>query len=318
MNLAVFAKEAIYGAAASSKPVAGAPAHPQVTYFGEIAWVAIAQGAAFLGGLAVVKMAATVLGPAEYGKLSVALAIIGIAQVCFYGAISQTAMRFLAFASAHNLLRDYKISLVKLAGIAAALVLSVWIVASLFGWQRLAPVPAAILVACAIGSGAQMIAMAVCNAARKREVVGIAQVAESLIRPVLIFIVTYLTIASAYHTLVAYLISTCLVASIIVALWSVKAGNVQSSEWDMRNGGDVSSGHLTWTMTTFAAPFVIFAILGVLGSHGERLLLAKWATWPEVGRYSVMAQLVMAPNVLFTAVINQFYFPLVLEFRREA
>ena len=101
--------------------------------------------------------------------------------------------------------------------------------------------------------------------------------------------------------------------SIIVALWTAKEGKIRSSGWDLQSEG-VTSEHLTWTMTTFAAPFVVFAVLGALGSHGERLLLAKWATWSEVGAYALMAQLVMAPNVLFTAVINQFYFPLVFQF----
>lgn len=315
MKIAVFAEKTLDNAASSWNSVA-TPASGRLAYFGEIAWVAIAQGAAFVGGLATVKVAATVLGPAEYGKLSVVLAIIGIAQVCFYGAISQTAMRFLAYASVHNLLKDYKLSLVKLAGVAAAFIVLVWGLAALFGLQRLVPVPVAILVAYAIVNGALMVAIAVCNAARERDVVGIAQTAEAFIRPLLIIAVTYLTIATAAHTLVAYLISTALVGLIIVALWTAKEGKIQSSVWDVRGGKgeSVTATHLTWMMTTFAAPFVVFAVLGVLGSHGERLLLAKWVTWSEVGSYALMAQLVMAPNVLFTAVINQFYFPLVFQF----
>jgi O-antigen/teichoic acid export membrane protein len=313
MKMAVSAEKTLDNAASSWASIA-APASRRLAYFGEIAWVAIAQGAAFLGGLATVKVAATVLGPAEYGKLSVALAVIGIAQVCFYGAISQTAMRFLAFASGHNLLKDYKLSLVKLAGVAAAFIVLAWGLAAVFGLQHLLPVPAAIVVAYATVSGAQMVAIAVCNAARKRDVVGVAQTAEAFIRPLLIVAVTYLTISTATHTLVAYLISTGLVGFIVVALWTAKEDNNQNSGWDLQSREGVTSKHLTWTMTTFAAPFVVFAVLGVLGSHGERLLLAKWATWSEVGTYALMSQLVMAPNVLFTTVINQFYFPLVFQF----
>jgi O-antigen/teichoic acid export membrane protein len=203
---------------------------------------------------------------------------------------------------------------VKLAGIAAALIVLAWLFALVVGLQRLAPVPTAILGIYAIVSGAQMVAIAVCNAARKRDVVGIAQGAEAFIRPSLIIAISYLTISNASHVLVAYLISTCLVGFIIVALWTMKDGKIRSSERDLQNDEGVTSTHLTWTMTTFAAPFIVFAILGVLGSHGERLLLAKWASWSEVGSYALMAQLVMAPNVLFTAVINQFYFPLVFQF----
>ena len=313
MKTAVVGKTAPDNVASSLSPYA-APAS-RLAYLGEITWVAIAQGAAFLGGLATIKVAATVLGPSEYGKLSVGLAVVGIAQVCLYGAISQTAMRFFAFANAHGLQREYKRALVRLAGTVVALILSAATVTTVFGLRSLASVPVLILAAYAIITGAQMIAVAVCNAARKRDVVGIAQTSEALIRPLLIIVVTYFTVASASHTLLAYLISTCLVVSIIVALWAMKEGPARGTDrGSLRSNESATSGSLAWTMTTFAAPFVVFAVLGVIGSHGERLLLAKWTSWSEVGSYALMAQLVMAPNVLFTAVINQFYFPLVFQF----
>jgi len=66
-------------------------------------------------------------------------------------------------------------------------------------------------------------------------------------------------------------------------------------------------------MMTYAVPFVLFGLLGAVGSHGERLILARWATWSEVGSYALMSQLVMAPNVLFVGVVNQFYFPLIFQ-----
>src|SRR5581483_3418491 len=212
------------------------------------------------------------------------------------------------------LLGEYRLALVKLAGIAALVIFASWALASIFGLQRLAPIPVAMLAAYAIISGAQMVAIAICNAARKRDVVGIAQTSEAFIRPLLIVVVTYVTVASAHHTLVAYLISTCLVVAVIVALWASKerAGRLEPSA--ARSGDNSPGTGLAWAMTTFAAPFVVFAVLGVIGSHGERLLLSKWVTWAEVGSYALMAQLVMAPNVLFTAVINQFYFPLVFQF----
>jgi O-antigen/teichoic acid export membrane protein len=312
MKMTVFDKRALENPAPSWSSVV-APAGRQA-YLGELAWVAIAQGATFLGGLATVKVAASILGPAEYGKLSVGLAVVGVVQVCLYGAISQTAMRFFAFANAQKQHTEYKRALMKLTGAAAAFVFSAAILASLFGLQRVTSVPVAVLVAYAIINGTQMVAVAVCNAARKRDLVGIVQTSEAFIRPLLIVAVTYFTIASAFHTAIAYLISTCLVVSIFVALWAAKEGTAPRSEqYSPQANESVTSESLAWSMMTFAAPFVIFAVLGVIGSHGERLLLAKWASWSEVGSYALMMQLVMAPNLLFTAVINQFYFPLVFQ-----
>jgi O-antigen/teichoic acid export membrane protein len=287
-----------------------------MAYTREIAWVAVAQGAAFVGGLAVVKTTAAALGPAEYGKLSVALAIISISQICFYGSISQTASRFLAFAGSHNLLKRYEISLGKFAVVAAASIALFGVVASALGVQQLLPVPAALLCAYAIINGFQAIAIAVCNAARKRELVAITLAAEALVRPILILLITHATGATAYHALLAYVISTCLICLVIVALWSAadwsSVTNYDSAP--KRSDEIVTSRQLTWLMITYTSAFVMFGILGALGSNGERLLLAKWVDWSDVGVYTVMAQLVMAPNVLFTNVINQFYFPMVFQF----
>ena len=101
----------------------------------------------------------------------------------------------------------------------------------------------------------------------------------------------------------------------IVALWSTSDWRATEPErTTFQFDESISAKHLTWSMTSFAAPFVVFGILGAIGSHGERLLLAKWANSSDVGTYALMAQLAMAPNVLFTTVINQFYFPLVFQF----
>jgi O-antigen/teichoic acid export membrane protein len=314
MPLAAFGKIAISNTAFLSNSTV-ASGQWRIAYAREFVWVALAQAAAFVGGLVTVKAAAVVLGPAEYGKLSIALAIVGIFQVCFYGAISQTATRFFGFASARHRLSDYKLSLLKLIGFAAAAVVSLWILGGTFGVQNLLPVPAAILCAYAITSGAQMVAIAVFNAARKREFVATLQSAEAFMRPVLIIIITYLEASTADYALFAYLISSCLIFFIIVGLWSMNGWSSATPEpRTLQFDGAATANHLTWGMTTFAAPFVVFGILGAIGSHGERLLLAKWVNWSDVGTYALMTQLVMAPNVLFTTVINQFYFPLVFQF----
>ena len=95
-------------------------------YAREVVWVIAAQAASFFGGLATVKAAAVVLGPSEYGKLSASLAIMGIAQVCLYGAISQAAMRFLVYAELRSSLKEYLRSLALFAAIATAAIGMLW------------------------------------------------------------------------------------------------------------------------------------------------------------------------------------------------
>jgi O-antigen/teichoic acid export membrane protein len=283
-------------------------------YFREIAWVAIAQGAAFVGGLATVKVAAVGLGPSEYGKLSVGLAIIGIFQVCLYGAISQTATRFLAYAGGHGLLREYNFALAKLAALSAIVIGSAWAAAVVFGMGKWLPLPAAILALYAIINGVQAIMLAVFNAARRRELVAVVQIAEAVVRPLFILALTRVTIPTAYHAMAGYVSTSVFLVVLIVAIFYLgDSAPLKYDPPDDSAGLPVTGRRLSWDMTTFAAPFVIFGLLGALGSHGERLLLARWASWSDVGSYALMAQLVGAPNVVFTTIINQFYFPLVFQ-----
>ncbi|HEV7510212.1 MAG TPA: oligosaccharide flippase family protein [Candidatus Acidoferrum sp.] len=280
-------------------------------YSREIAWVGAAQAAAFLGGLATVKTAAVNLGPSEYGKLSAALAIIGIAQICLYGPIAQTATRFLSFAAARNMLRSYEVSLVKLVFVATAIIGLLWALTFTLHLDSWLPLPAAALCVYIVVSGFQMVAVAVCNAGRKRKIVALVQVAEAVVRPTLIFFILKLSVVTAYHALLAYALSSFLLVILIASLWSSAALPLL----DVPTSADrsITAGRLTFNMVAFALPFVLFGLLGTVGSHGERLLLASWATWSEVGSYALMSQLVMAPNLLFTGVVNQFYFPLVFQ-----
>jgi O-antigen/teichoic acid export membrane protein len=280
-------------------------------YSREIAWVGAAQAAAFLGGLATVKTAAVNLGPSEYGKLSVALAIIGIAQVCLYGSISQAATRFLSLAAARNRLRSYEVSVVKLVSVATAIIGLLWALTFTLDVQSWLPLPAAVLCVYVVVSGFQMVAVAVCNAGRKRKIVALVQVTEAILRPILILFILTLSVATAYHALMAYVLSSLLLV-VLITIWSSAAPpllDVSSTSADQ----SITADGMTFNMMKFAAPFVLFGVLGAVGSHGERLLLAKWGTWSEVGSYALMSQLVMAPNVLFTGVVNQFYLPLVFQ-----
>jgi O-antigen/teichoic acid export membrane protein len=281
-------------------------------YSREIAWVGAAQAAAFLGGLATVKTAAVSLGPSEYGKLSVALAIIGIAQVCLYGSISQAATRFLSLAATRDMLRSYEVSLVKLVSVATAIIGLLWALTFTLDLQSWLPLPAAVLGVCVVVSGVQMVAVAVCNAGRKRKIVALVQVAEAVLRPTLILFILTLSVATAYHALLAYALSSFFLVVLITSIWSSAAVpliDISSTSADQ----SITAGRLTFNMMTYAVPFVVFGLLGAVGSHGERLLLAKWATWSEVGSYALMSQLMMAPNVLFIGVVNQFYLPLVFQ-----
>ena len=159
-----------------------------------------------------------------------------------------------------------------------------------------------------------MVAIAVCNAGRRRRLVAIALIVDALARPLLILVMARISISTADTALIAYLVSATLLVVILGSVLSFSDWSIGNSEIVRRqDAGLVTGKSLIGDMASFAGPFVVFGILGAIGSHGERLLLAEWATWAEVGSYALMAQLVMTPNVLFTAIVNQFYLPIIFE-----
>jgi O-antigen/teichoic acid export membrane protein len=189
-----------------------------------------------------------------------------------------------------------------------------WNIAIFFKFEDWLPLSAALLSVYAIINGTQAILIAVCNAARKRKLVAVVQIAEAISRPLLIVALSYLVARTVQNAFLAYVLSATLLVSAMLALRTV----VGRSDAELKSGvvdhEKLTSKRLTSNMIAYTVPFVVFGALGTLGSHGERLLLSKWVQWGDVGSYALMAQLAMAPNVLFTSIVNQFYFPVIFQF----
>lgn len=274
----------------------------------EASWVAIGQASAAIGGLLALKVSTNVLGPAEFGRFSAVLAIVGIGQVCFFGPVSQAALRFLWTAREHHILGAYRFSLLKLylAGVLATILCGM--ISILAGFDHAQMASAILIVMLTIVSGLQMILLAVVNAARLRKWVAGLQIADAIIKPVLI-----LTFAgnSASGVVSAYVITTLIIMPILVGVCAnFMSRNQQPTQVPEKKS---SYNNLAGQMASFSGLFVLFGVLGAVGSHGERLLLINFVSWEDVGTYALMAQLALTPNVMLTSVINQFYLPLVYQ-----
>jgi O-antigen/teichoic acid export membrane protein len=203
--------------------------------------------------------------------------------------------------------------LCKLALLAAAFIGLFWIVVSVFELGDWLPLPIAMLSIYAIINGTQAVLIAVRNAARAREIVAIIQVAEAIFRPLLILVLSYLLVRSAQNIFWAYIFVTMLLVGALFAMGMFGERSDIRSEPGRAESEQLTGKRLTSDMIAYAAPFVAFGMLGVLGSYGERLLLPRWVDWADVGSYALMSQLAMAPNLLFTSVVNQFYFPVIFQ-----
>lgn len=274
--------------------------------------MAVAQGLGVVGTLASVKLSTIYLGPADYGRFAAALAVAGIVQLCLYGAISQAASRFLFLANFRGSLDFYLRALAVLTAFATAIVLVIWWLSDMCELSTWLPVSNWLLFFLLVVGGSQQVLLAVLNAGRARRSVALVQAVEAVGRPIVIFAASSWFLPTPTVVLGAYTIS----AAIVVAVLLIALRRLHDSLFVTGMGASEESppkeAHsLTLQMLGYALPFVLFGIVGALGSHGERLLLTAWISWEKVGIYALMSQVAVTPTVLLTNLINQFYLPVI-------
>jgi O-antigen/teichoic acid export membrane protein len=164
---------------------------------------------------------------------------------------------------------------------------------------------------CATVSGSQAILAATYNAARRRRIAAAGQIAEAALRPVLIAVLVLLLGSVGEVALAAHGLTAVVTLAMLVILIRPSA---------LLNGASMESvvsraerGRVPRDMLQYTWPFMVFGVAGVLGSHGERLLLTAWVPWEAVGIYAAMSQLAGVPTGFLLGVINQFYFPLLFQ-----
>lgn len=282
-------------------------------HLGEASWVIVAQALSVIGALVSVKVATTFLGPADYGRLATALAVAGIMQLCLYGAVSQTAARFLFLANVRDSLDLYFRTLVMLGGFAIAIVLAVWGFSYVAGLSNLLLVASWVIFLFLVVSGSQQVLVAILNAGRARKAVALVQAIDAFGRPLIVVLASLWIQPSPTIVLAAFTASAALVVAVLLIALLRLRHRLSYSEAEAPAPAEeaVRERSLRRQMVTYSLPFVVFGVVGSLGSHGERLLLTAWMSWEYVGVYALMSQLATAPTVLLTGLINQFYLPVI-------
>jgi O-antigen/teichoic acid export membrane protein len=283
-----------------------------VPHLKEASWVAIGQMVAAAGALLAIKVCTNVLDPAEFGRFSAVLAIAGLGQACFFGPVSQSATRFFSVARERDVLGAYWFSLVKLYLFGALAAIACGAVLTLVGLGDLLPMPASLVVLYTLAAGLQSIQLAAINAARLRRLVAGLQVADALLRPTLVLVVAFLAARSSMDVIASYIATSIVIIFASAFLAMSVAGRTRRLK--PRQGlRATASDKIVGHMSSFASLFAIFGVLGAIGSHGERLLLIEFVSWKDVGIYALLTQLAMAPNLLMTNLVNQYYLPVLFQ-----
>lgn len=187
----------------------------------------------------------------------------------------------------------------KLYAVATALVSVLFIVSMATGLSLRIPANVWLLFIYTLGGAAQMIFLGLLNAARARLTVCIVQCFDAVFRSAAIFVAA---------TFLDHDPSTLLLAYTIAALAAPAVSFIGLLQLQVHTGSRDTS--MFRQMVGYAAPFSIFGALGAMSGYGERLLLAAWVPWQEIGIYALMSQITLAPTTFFVSVANQFYLPL--------
>ncbi len=220
-------------------------------------------------------------------------------------------MRFLAIAVKQNIFGTYRFSLVKLYLLAASVSLLCLSILLVGGFNHLVPISPSLVALYTLASGLQAIQLAVINAARLRQQVASLQIADALLRPAIILLIALLVHRSSSYVMTAYVLTSLIMVPLSIAAFAAYWPQELYPEPSSIEGHD--DDKLLMRMVSFTWPFVMFGMLGAIGSHGERLLLINFVSWQDLGIYSLMAQLALAPSLMLTSVINQFYLPVIYQ-----
>lgn len=277
----------------------------------EFFWVVAAQFLTMVGGVILVSIAARLAGPYIYGLFATALSVAAILTILIFGPISQVAMRFSPKAALEE--NDPIFSTIILLSLAVLALLAV-LAAALCWVFALIPdlyVAGGIVFVLTALIGGQQVAAAVLNGARRRRRVAVAQMVEIVVRLAALAIAFAFLERSAFALLCAFVIGSAAGLIVLLTGWRQSFGGFWSHSVDRARLKQRFA-----SMASYAWPFVLFGLVGVVGSHGERLILAQLAPLQDVGRYAVISQLANAPLALCLGVVNNFAYPIL--FGKEA
>lgn len=280
----------------------------------EIAWVALGQMLAFLGGFAAMKALTSIMGPDGYGYFVLGLTIAGVIQMFVFGPLGQAVTRYLSVFTEHGELSTYLALAVQTHVRAAVLILAfagavALVVAQLFGagWGFLTALASLF----AVVQGLNTSGMQFLNAARLRKFSALHQGADVWIRALLgvggALVSGWFGLAAITGYLAGGLLLFLSVQRAVRRSDILQHQMASITEWSvidratrvafLRYTGSFALGAIPVAVTTFADRWII---QGFIGNR-------------EVGIYSALYQIANAPFVLLIGLLNQVSIPLVYE-----
>lgn len=280
----------------------------------ETAWIIIGQAGTAVAGMFGIKLLTNVLGPAEFGKLSLATTIVALISTNFlFGPLSAGIMRFWAisksqgnlngFYAVSNQLKRHAVVMSVLTG--AILVLAIAFTKGM-GWAALIAVSSAV----GIFSGCLGLHISVFTAARKRPLVAFLNIGNAFLRPVLAACLVLLIYGSAFWAMTGYLVAALLLVLLAERFYTSTVSD--TSESVLISNNSVTTD-IKKDIISFSWPFAVWGSFGWV-----HLSCGKWALQafhgPEiVGAFAVVSQLAVYPLIFGSGFLSTLIIPVAYE-----
>ena len=278
----------------------------------EAAWIIIGQAGTAVAGIFGIKLLTNVLGPAEFGKLSLANTIIALISTNFlFGPLGAGIKRFWAICKSEGSLKEFYAASKQLKHrtIAISIVVSVVLTVIVFffkgmEWATLF----AVSTAAGIFGGWLGLRVAVFTAARKRPLVACLNIGNAFSRPVIAVCLVLLISVSAFWAMAGYLVAAILLV-IVAEYFYVNIASSTSTSISGKN----TAPNIKKNIISFSWPFAIWGIFGWLHLSCDKWALQSFYGPEIVGAFAVVSQLAVYPLIFGSGFLSTLIVPVAYE-----
>lgn len=279
----------------------------------EVAWIVIGQAGTAIAGILGIKLLTNVLGPSEFGKLSLANTILALISTnLLFGPLGQGLMRFWsisreqgdlgAFYAVLNRYGRYAIGVSVVVGSAL-----VAIVISIKGkdWGTLL----AISMAAGIAWGWLGLRISVFTAARQRKRVAVLNIGNAFLKPIVAASLVLLVAVSASWAMVGYLAATLGIVLLAERFHREIISDTPSSLMIAKH----SVSGIGKNILSYSWPFAVWGIFGWVYMSCDRWALQAFHGAEVVGAFVVVSQLAIFPLAFGSGFLTNLFTPIAFQ-----
>ena len=273
----------------------------------EASLVFIGQAIGIVGSLVLIKICTNQLSMADYGRLTLGLAVGGVINQVVLGPIAAGVSRFYNIAQNQNEIRRFLLGTLRLTLFTTIMLMIISIIVMMIlyksrekGWTY----QIGITLIYSIIFGVFSLLNGIQNSARNRTMVVFNTVLDAIIRPAFLGLLILADKINATSVVAAYLAAVTLIVAIqITVLYYQHCGG--SDEGD--------SVEFIKQILRYSWPFAIWGCFSWAQQSSDRWSLEYFSDASNVGAYSVLFQLGYSPGVIISGMLMMFFAPLVYQ-----